>query len=349
MTTLGELFNSEVDFDALATLARQGFDWWIDELRAMLPDAWRARLTSGPNVWAELRPDGAWRYWKDGRQVQTDRPARDARVGLLLPPRAVLIREITTPRMPTSDVRRMVALDIDRLSPLAPSLIYFDMEIANRDAAEGQKVLLGIVPREIADGVWSAARAEGITPVALGALNDTDPPVRRFNFLPAVLAAAGQTDPGRLRRYGWGAVGALLILNFAVLVGRDIASVQRLQDLVDAQGSTVRAVQALRRRVEAEDARRRDFLARAQRAEPLRIINDLTEALPSDIWVQRLEWNGQTLHIAGFRGAATDVAAAVRGTGDFTNPRAMSNPPTTRSDQSRPFDITADARPATRP
>jgi hypothetical protein len=155
------------------------------------------------------------------------------------------------------------------------------------------------------------------------------------------------------RRRGWAAAGALIVLNLAVLVGRDIISVSRAQSAVDVQRPVVEAVTRLRRRVEAEDARRRDWLARGRRADPLRMLNSLTQALPSGASVQHLEWNGETLHIIGLSRTNIDLAAAIRGSGAFSNPRAVSeaatSAPIAGQGSSRPFDITADARPDSAP
>jgi general secretion pathway protein L len=337
-----------VDFNTLAALARQAFGWWLDELAALAPPSWRHALTSGPRVWAELDAGGVWRFERDGRPL-AEGPAQDVRIGLLLPARAVLTREVPAPRMPAADLRRMLVLDMDRLSPLSPSLIHFDIEILDRAAEDGPRVLLGIAPRDDAEALWRMAVERGLSPVRLAARIDGATDERRFDFLPAVLEAAGQSSGRRAERYAWGAVAALLALNLAVLVGRDMASVQRLSDLVEAQRPAVNAVQALRRRVEAESARRRDFVARAQRAEPLRLLNTLTEALPADTWVERLEWNGQTLHLVGGKGADADLAAAIRGSGAFANPRALTSGPAINVGAGRPYDITADARPAERP
>jgi len=345
--TLQELLNSDMDLASIAALARQGFTWWVDELAALLPAGWRERLSSRPRTLAEPATGGGWRFWRDRHPIEESalpRGATDA-VGLLLPAGAVLVREVPAPRMPAADVRRMLSLDIDRLSPLAPDLIHFDLEVVDRDAGDGkQRVLLGIVPRAAALEVVRAARADGLAPVSLGVRSREDPVVQRFDFLPAVLAATGEATGGGVGRYWWGAVAALMVINLAVLVGRDMASVSRLKSMVDAQRPAVSAVLGLRRRVEAEDGRRRDLIARGQRGEPLKMLNALTEALPPGAWVQHLEWNGQSLRIVGYRAAEIDLGAALRGSGVFTNPRALTASPASGPTPIRPFDVTADTR-----
>jgi len=351
---LQELLNSQMDFASLAALGRRGWDWWTDELSGLLPAAWRARLSSRPRLLAEQVSPGAWRFWRDGHATQEGLAPPDAgsAVGLLLPPRAVLAREVAAPRMPAADVRRMLALDIDRLSPLAPELIHFDIEVVDRAAADGgRRAVVGIVPRDAAAALLAAARARGLAPVAMGVRTDGASLEPRFNFLPAVLAAAGEARTGRARLYWAAAVFGLLLLNVAVLVGRDMADVARLRGVAEAQAPMVNTVLGLRRRVEAEERRRAELLARGRRSDPLRMLDALSQAVPPGAWVQHLEWNGQTLRIVGFRRPDIDMAAAIRGSGAFTNPRLLGREGAAASGPApmNPFDITADARPVVRP
>jgi Tfp pilus assembly protein PilN len=107
----------------------------------------------------------------------------------------------------------------------------------------------------------------------------------------------------------------------------------------------VDAVMRLRRRESSAWTRRRDLLARARRGDPLRMLDVLSQALPPGAWVQHLEWNGQSLRIVGFKRQDIDLIAAIRGSGAFTNPRALAAEPTAGPTPMRPFDITAEARP----
>ncbi len=349
--TLQELLNSEMDMASLAALARQGLGWWVDELSAMLPAGWRARLSSRPRTWIEPRPAGGWRVWKDGVPLEGAPTPRDpgVRVGLMLPPDLVLVREIRVPPMPAADVRRMLSLDIDRLSPLAPELIHFDLQVIDRDGGDGrQGVMLGILPRADAALVLTQARADGVAPSAMSLRPDSGG-APCFDFLPQALAASGAVAGSRGRLYAWAAAVALILVNLGVLVGRDMLDVSRLQASVDAQQPAVEAVRRLRRRVEGEDALRRDLIARGVRGDPLRLLNTLTQATPPGAWVQHMEWNGQTLRLVGFRRQDIDMAAAVRGSGSFTNARLLAAETGSATAAIRPFDLTADARPGQRP
>lgn len=341
---LQDLLNADVS--SIGEWARQGLAWWIDELSTLLPSDWRDRLSSRTRRVIEPGASGGWRLWQNGRLLADGKAARpgDGSVGLVLPADEVLTRRLELPRLPLSDVRRMVALDIDRLSPLAPGLVYHDLTVIDRDVGEGkQAVLLGVAPRETVLRRLEAARADGFEPVVIGAAVTEGSPAYRFDFLPAARAELGESDGRRVLRYWWAAVGVLVLINLATLVARDMIDVSRLQQAVDDQHGAVAAASQLRRRVQSEDTQRRDLIARQTQNDPLHILDALTRAIASNAWVQRLEWNGQTLRIVGFKTGDVDLLAALRSSPVFSNPRSATGDAPVKAGAPPPFDITVDA------
>ena len=350
--TLQELLTSDMDLASLAALARQAWTWWLDELAAMAPRGWRDRLSTRPRVWIEPSADGGWRRWRDGRLDESQGTARSGktRIGLLAPSSTVFTRRVPTPRMPLADVRRMVALDLDRLSPLSPDLVHADVEILDRgDGDSPQTVLLGLLPRDQAARLLSKARDDGFAPVALATRRDGGSGAPRFDFLPQALEAQGGARGDRTHRYLWAAAAALFAVNIGVLVGRDMIEVSRLQDAVDLQRPRLEAVQRLRRRVEREDADRRALIAGGRRSDPSRIIDILARGLPPTVWVQHLDWNGQRLRIVGFGATGADVAGALRATGQFSAAKPLAAVPGAANAAFRPFDVIADLGPEAKP
>jgi general secretion pathway protein L len=341
--TLQELLNADVG--SIGEWARQGFAWWLDELASLAPAGWREALSARPrNVASPASPAG-WRLWRNGRllnEAQAGR-RRPEDVALILPTDAVLVRRLEFPRLPLADIRRMVALDLERLSPLAPGLVFHDIEVVDRDAGEGrQSVLLGVVPRMTAMRWLDAARADGLSPVRLGAAIEDGSPAWRFDFLPALKAAAGEKDDGRVVRYWWAGVAALLLINVGVLVARDMIDVSQLRQTVDAQAAATDAASQLRHRVQSEENARRDLIARQMQGDPLHVIDALSRAIPASAWVQRLEWNGQSVRVVGFKNADVDVAGALRASPLFINPRLATAETSVKPGATPPFDITAD-------
>ena len=204
--TLQELLNADVS--SIGQWARQGFAWWIDELSTLLPVNWRDWFSSRTRRLVEPVSPSGWRQWQNGKLLtpaQAERAAKGG-VGLILPADAVLLRRLEFPRVPLSDVRRMVALDIDRLSPLAGELVYHDVEIVDRDAGDGkQAVLLGVTLRETAARYFDEARMAGFEPVAVGAARGDGSAGYRFDFLPALKTSLGDDKGGRVSLYWWAA------------------------------------------------------------------------------------------------------------------------------------------------
>ena len=340
---LQDLLNADVS--SIGEWIRQGFSWWIDELSTLLPASWREGLSSRPKRLIEPLSPSGWRYWQNGRvlgEAQAMRATGGA-VGLILPSDAVLLRRLELPRLPLSDVRRLVALDIDRLSPLAADLVFHDLEVIDRDVGDGkQAVLLGVVPRDVVLRNFEALREEGVEPSLIGAAVAEGAAGYRFDFLPAVKSALGESDGRNVIRYWWGAVALLLIANLGVLVGRDVVDVSRLQHTVDDQHVAVSAASQLRRRVQIEEAQRQDLINRQLQSDPLRVLDALSRTIPAGAWVQRLEWNGQTVRVVGFKTGDADPLAALKANPGFANPRAANGEGQAKPGANPPFDITVD-------
>ena len=59
--------------------------------------------------------------------------------------------------------------------------------------------------------------------------------------------------------------------------------------------------------------------------DPLHVLDAVTRVLPPSAWVQRLEWNGQTVRVVGFKNSDTDLVAAFRASPVFINPRVAAS------------------------
>jgi len=340
---LSDVLNA--DLGTVGRWIAQGFAWWIDELSGLAPASLRHLFAPPPPLFVELtgaageRP----RFWRDGRIVEIEDPGKTP-VGLLLGPGQALLRTIELPLMPLRDVRRMAELDIDRLTPFRTDAVYFDAEILGKDPIAGrQHVLIGVWPKAASAALLERAREQGLAPVAIKARGPQpgDPP--RLDFLAQVAHGEGMGAQGRRSVWWWAAVGVLLLANIGALVGRDMADVGRLRAVIEGERGTVMVAERVRQKLQTEDKARADLLARRAVGEPLRVIDAVTQALPSGAWVQHLEWNGRAIRLVGYRQANVDVAAAIRSSPAFVNPR-LSSVETAAKVGMTPFDLVADAK-----
>jgi general secretion pathway protein L len=341
--TLSELLNSDVE--TLVQWIRAGFAWWFGELAGLAPRQVREAFESRPSLTAEPLVDGGYRLTRHGRTVmQSVGSARRSRpVTLRLAPGAALIREVAAPPLPERDLRRMLELDIDRLTPFRSDQVFVAVVLG---AAGSRVARVAAVPRETAILAVQQALAAGLEPRALGVAG-AEAAEQAFDFLPRMRGDGAVPRPRFSPALIWGAVGALALANLGVAVGRDMLQIHGLQEQMDAQRPQVDDAQALRRKVLSENRRRADILARRAGGEPLRMLDAVTVAMPAGAWVDRLAWDGKSVRIAGYRQEQIDVAAALRAARPFSNVRNSGADVLTRQATGHPFDVTADmARPA---
>jgi general secretion pathway protein L len=342
---LKELLNS--DLGAAGQMLRAGFDWWVAELAELVPASLRAGGRRRAPILAHVADDGAsFRLTRDGAELgRVAGPGRGGgQVDIVLSPAQALTREVELPILPAKDTRRLLALDLDRLTPLPADAIYHDAEVIARHPAEGrQRAFLGVVPRATAEAIVARAEAYGLTPQAMSVADPADGTLR-LDLLRAMRTGAAGGASDRRKAFWWTAAAGLMAINVVLLVARDMADVNQLREAVGSQRATVGAATRMRQRVIGESTARAALVARQERNEPLRVVNAVTIALPPGAWVQRFEWNGRSVRITGHKPAGFDLMAALRASPVLANPRALGGDVPTGSNASQPFDVSADVR-----
>jgi len=329
-------------FDAdMATLARWvqvGFEWWVGELRALVPSWLRRRLSPGPAVVA--RYDGQ-RIALSRRGLAIERGQGALAVALVLPFGTVLVRDVHLPVLGLADLQRLVDLDAERLLPFAPGTALIDFMTGTPGDDGLQPVTVAGLPLAAANSAITAAVAEGLDVRQL--CIDSSGGVPAFDFMPAWRrAAALPIDISR--RIWWGIVGLGFLLNLAVMIGRDVHDLGETRALIEAHGQTAATARLLRGRVVNEDARRRGLIDRRIAHNPLPVLAETTRELPDSVWVQRLSWNGAQLRIAGYKPGNIDAVAAMRRAPIFVEVRNSATDVPAQSALGQPFEITAERR-----
>ncbi len=325
------------DLETIGAQLRQGFAWWIDELRSMVPAALRGDRARHGVVAVLNGTETIFR--RDGNRLAVA-PANRL-VALAIPPAQALVREVVLPRLPRADTRRLLALDLDRLTPLDPAAAVFDFVGVPGDPPLGrQYVRLAVITRATAAAALARADALGLVPIALGVEHGAAG--IEFDFLPALAEERARAPLWAQPRTWWIAVALLLLSNLVFAIWSDAADVARLRDTVVAQSDAVQLAQRAKARVRAEDMRRAALLARRATRDPLPLLATITAALPPPAWVQRLSWDGQVARLIGFTTEAVDPLAALRRSHAFTSVRASSSDVQPALARYQPFDISAE-------
>ncbi len=347
---LGELLDADIAVlgPRLVASARAGFDWWVEELRGMAPAA--LHTSGGDRLMAE--PQGAGQYLlvrRDGR-TRLHTPGRTrAQVALRLADAAVLVRQVNAPPLPARDLRQMMALDVDRLTPFRAEEVYLDVVLpaAPAGSADVRPAVVGVVSRAVADQAVAEAQAAGLEPSGLVVTGEGD---TVLDFLPAMRAAGALGSARHGAGFWWTAVAVLVALNVGCWIWRDSRSLADLQAAVTAQQPQVQRVAALRASLTAETQRRHTLAAALAADEPLRALDTVSRALPDQAWVQRASFAAASIRLAGYHEPGVDVVPALKREPLLANVQSVSSE-VAASDSGAsasgagagdPFDVSAD-------
>jgi general secretion pathway protein L len=342
-----DILNS--DMESIGRLIRQGLAWWFDELLALVPHEWRARFSQRPKLVVDWDEQGLTA--RDGNESKPFNAASHTsseldNATIILPMSRVLTRELDLPLLPPNDIRRLVALDIDRLTPFRAEAVYFDTEIIQRDADRSkQRVLLGVIPRESLGELLERIKSAGVSAAAVGMRGGAGSNIH-FDFLARARGLGGIRGARARVPLWWAAVAVLMLANIGLLYFRDSTSLDELRNDVESQQATVALATRLHAKVEAEAQRRTALLERLAHNSPLRILDAVTRAMPANAWARRFEWNGQTVQVSGYKQGPADLLVKFEASPVLRNARALStNSKPAAPNTPEAFEIAADIRP----
>lgn len=322
---LSELLNS--DMTTLARLARGGFDWWLHELAELLPAG-------------VVRSSGltAWHRYEQGAVIAASRKGVDT---LVIPPELCLVRTLTLPRLPQADLAALIALDADRIMPVPAESVVIGIRTlgpADTSAADMVRVQVGALPIIRARAIAEAAQAAGVVPAHIGP-PDAGSERLDFDLAPAMREAGLLPPRPAVARLWWAVVAVLLLANIGTAVLRDQQQVDRLQALVDTQAPALMAVRRIEDRVIGNGRIVQALNAKRTAGQPLRLMAKVGTVLPDKAWIQRFEWDGKAVHLAGYAAPGVNVVAALKASGLFASVRANRAEAEAQSETGRPFDI----------
>jgi general secretion pathway protein L len=227
-------------------------------------------------------------------------PARRRGPVLRLPEGTALWRRLVLPEAAAGDLRAALAFEMDRQTPFTAAEVLFDCVVVERGGGHITVEML-LAPRAAVEQALAEARAAGIVPVAIEA---AAPSAHRFNLLP--VAGSGRRD-----RLAFAlAMAAVLMLPAAFAVGLDRR--QETARHLDAEAALARgragAAIDLRGALDVLD---RDALALAERKATrpamVLLLDELTRALPDEVWLTQLEIADGEAQLWGYAPSASAV------------------------------------------
>ncbi|MBV9509538.1 MAG: PilN domain-containing protein [Caulobacteraceae bacterium] len=334
--SLTDWLNSDVG--VLGERLRAGLAWWLDELKEVFAPLVGERTGRMPQVLAVRGPEGGYSIARAGRAAEAADPDRPVRAALVVPGEAVLVNELWRPPVSRRDLRRLIELDLDRITPFEAQAVYMDVAVTpETDPAGLRLVRLTVAPRGYVDALAMEAAAQGVEAEDVVAIVGD----QAVSFL-GEMRKAGAVPQTR-RWAAWAVVACLIVLNLAAAIWKDVRATDALNAEAAAQQPVVAKIQAMRREMLAAEAGAAQQARLRATGEPLRVLNELSRAAPSNVWIQRLSWDGASVSLSGQQGAGPDVLAALRRSPLLYNVRSAEAGSAAEAGQ---FDIMADVRPA---
>ncbi|QJR16474.1 PilN domain-containing protein [Usitatibacter palustris] len=214
------------------------------------------------------------------------------RVRLCLAREQSLLRRVSLPLATEENLERVLAFEMDRLTPFRAEEVYFDHRVASRDPATGKVHLdLGVARRDVVDPEVARLGDWGANVVGVVLLDDVGRSSTPLDLLP--VGQRGKRGGSYVRNIRIAAaVVALLLLATALIVPlyQKRERVVALNPLVTKARAEAEATDRLSKELEKLVADYNFLLTKKHTGQPsLAIIEDLTNLLPDNTWVQQLD------------------------------------------------------------
>jgi len=349
---------------ATGTLLIDGWNWWVDEMRDLIPPSLAKLLTAHPD-WLVLDVSEnslivgqivarAYHRFASIDLLEAGLPARPEvissclrktgmsidRVAVALAPKDILIRQLDLPLTAPRHLRALVRHELERCQPLPTDRIYFDCRIVNRDPSKHRmRVDLAVAKKAPVDRIVAMLAGWKLAPRIVGV---RDGSAWSVNFL----REQKQAHRYRLSPSGSLLVLALLLAGFAINAGfdRHDAYAEKLRMAAETAKVASAEVEARRRQAD-EIADRLSFLSTALHSgAPGPWLDALSHALPDGAWVVDVERHGQSLRLRGYSKDASALIGLLDGTPWFSNAHFTAPLVPGGAQGAERFDLTLDLR-----
>ncbi len=282
---------------------KRAFNWWLDELHALLPS--RLALASKGECVVSVREQeqlflkvksGNWQRLSPGQEKSVRGVAL-----LALPDEMVLEKCWQLPRAAEENLCEVIAFEMHRHTPFVAEQVLFQHRVLERTETQ-LRVRVTLVPKTEVDRRLAVLASRGLMPRALVFGNGGGE--RRFPL-------AGPSTRAR-RRTAMLATAATTFAAIAVLLPvmehRD--RVTALEQQVAAARFQAGQARQLEAAWQSRVERHRELLERRTRQWPVvTILRELTELLPDDTWLLRLEIARGELRLEGESSGASHLIA----------------------------------------
>jgi general secretion pathway protein L len=238
---------------------------------------------------------------------------------LKTPPDLLLEQEIVLPLQAEQDLKRVVAYEMDRLTPFRADQVLWTYLAGKRDTVRNRLHLrITVIPRKRLEPLLAALRQAGLVPTRIECGNTLE--TRRVIPLIEDQGARSWLGP-RVETYAMGVCGVLAVAAVALPFVLQAIAFSALDERIEAIRPQVAETERLRKAI-ASSAATADAIVAAhnQVGAPLQTLATLTDVLPDDTYLTSLSVRQRKLAIAGRSAAAARLIGAMAANPLIRNP-----------------------------
>ncbi|HEY2069245.1 MAG TPA: PilN domain-containing protein [Rhizomicrobium sp.] len=308
--------------------------WWRGEIAALLPQRLRNAFAGSVSIIAiDLETDAVvLRHFTDGQAGQLGRIPHDMfdaqslraalqpflakpwwrreAFALRIADSQALRRNLSLPLAARRDIESLLALELERQSPLDRGEVWHDYRIARIDRVTGRiDIVWRIVRRRALAPALETCRKAGIDLAVIAFTGDEAPP--DGGDFPVSPSAALLLRLRRLMVPGLSILVALLFL--AVIVGaylRNETSVEAFAARVDQARMEARQSLLLEHEIAAARKRTALLVHEKQGLSAARVLAEVTRVLPTGSWLGAFDMRDGEVHLQGTSNSAASLIAA---------------------------------------
>lgn len=241
---------------------------------------------------------------------------------LRLPAGAALQRDVTLPLAAEAGLDRVLAYEMDRLTPFAAEDIFFAWTVLRRDRDAGRMQLrLSLVPKAPLLPLLETLRIAGASPRAIEILGAAAGSTRPLRIPLAHERPASARQERRLLLMAGGCCAALALLAIVLPFVLQSMAAHALDRQVASLQPRVETVQALRRRIAGSTAGGELVSAERRRlGDALGVMEAVTRVLPDDSYLSDFTLRQGVLTISGQSPGAAKLIPAISSDPAFSAP-----------------------------
>ena len=337
--------------------------WWKEELTSIIPMPIRQLLINKNKLVLEIINSEAEIYRIIGSKKnhisrinindlssnQVGRIVREGNVTekiLVIPKQQVLEKHVTFPMATEENIREVLSYEMDRLTPFTSSQVYYDYYLVSRNKQKSTiELKLIIVPKEKIDNLLNDLAQIGFKPHVLTVNSDMAEKGVQINLLP-MEKRAKKINALKIINYSLTAI-AILLLFIALLlpIWNKIKYIETLEPEVQNYTNSAEEILTLRKQVEKAEEEAL-FLVEKKQASILilRIIDELTQIIPDDTWINQVDVTENEVHLYGESVSSASLLPIIESSKIFSNAQFRSPVTQNRQNNTERFHLSAQIR-----